>query len=177
MEATADLSYQIDKYEYELSRILDNHAPVRSRIVTIRPLALWYNSNIDVEKKNWRKLERRWCKSRLTINRELYQEQCKLVSSMIKDAKTNYYSNIINENKGNQKVLFNTIDKLLHRNVEKRYPTASSANELANTFADFFHKKIELIRNDLSADCTAVINPHPDEGICSIELDEFKHRT
>ena len=67
------------------------------------------------------------------------------------------------------------IDKLLHRNVEKRYPTASSANELANTFADFFHKKIELIRNDLSADCTAVINPHPDEGICSIELDEFKH--
>ena len=175
MEATADLSDQIDKYEYELSRILDNHAPVRSHIVIIRPLAPWYNSNIDVEKKNRRKLERRWRKSRLTIDRELYQEQCKLVSSMIKDAKTNYYSNIINENKGNQKVLFNTIDKLLHRNVEKRYPTASSANELANTFADFFHKKIELIRNDLSADCTAVINPHPDEGICSIELDEFKH--
>ena len=146
---------------------------MRRRIVTIRPLALWYNSNIDVEKKKRRKLERRWRKSRLTIDRESYQEQCKLVSSMIKDAKTNYYSNIINENKGNQKVLFNTIDNLLHRNVEKRYPTALSANELANTFADFFHKKIELIRNDLLADCTAVINPHLDEGICSIEFDEF----
>ena len=108
--------------------------------MTIRPLALWYNSNIDVEKKKRRKLERRWRKSRLIIDWELYQEQCKLVSSMIKDAKTNYYSNIINENRGNQKVLFNTIDKLLHRNVEKRYPTALSANELANTFADFFHK-------------------------------------
>ena len=173
MDATADLYDQIDKYEYELSRILDNHAPVRRRIVTIRPLALWYNSNIDVEKKKRRKLERRWRKSRLTIDRESYQEQCKLVSSMIKDAKTNYYSNIINENKGNQKVLFNTIDNLLHRNVEKRYPTALSANELANTFADFFHKKIELIRNGLLADCTAVINPHLDEGICSIEFDEF----
>ena len=74
MDATADLSDQIDKYEYELSRILDNHAPVRRRIVTIRPLALWYNSNIDVEKKKRRKLERRWRKSRLTIDRELYQE-------------------------------------------------------------------------------------------------------
>ena len=46
-------------------------------------------------------------------------------------------------------------------------------NLIANTFADFFHEKIELIRNDLLADYTAVINPHLDEGICSIEFDEF----
>ncbi len=79
---------------------------------------------------------------------------------MIKTVKTNYYSNIINDNKGDQKVLFNTIDKLLHRNVVKKYPKASSAQELVNTFADFFHHKIENIQNELSAQKHCSNTPH-----------------
>ena len=96
---------------------------------------------------------------------------------MIKDAKANYYSTIITENKSNQKVLFNTVDKLLHRKSERRYPTASSADEFANQFADFFHNKVASIRNDLSVECSSVINPYPETPACNVELTEFQDTT
>ena len=118
-----------------------------------------------------------WRKSCLVIDRELYKEQCKVLSSLIKKAKENYYSNIIQENKGNQKVLFNTVTWLLHRNTEKRYPTAPSSEVLANRFADFFCQKIEVIRNDLFARYTPVANSLVDAQACSAELNELERMT
>ena len=56
---------------------------------------------------------------------------------------------MISNNAHNQKVLFKTVDKLLHRRPEKQYPAASSTIELANKFADFFSNKITAIRNEL----------------------------
>ena len=71
---------------------------------------------------------------------------------MIKNAKIKYYSSVISSNVHNQKVLFSTVDKLLHRMPEKRYPTASSTTELVNKFADFFSNKITTIRKELAID-------------------------
>ena len=65
----------VDKYELELTKVLDVHAPVRKRKITVRPSAAWYSDDIDREKRKRRKLERRWCKSNLVINRELYKSQ------------------------------------------------------------------------------------------------------
>ena len=87
---------------------------------------------IDVEKKKRRKLKRRWRKSTLSTDRQLYITQCALVTDMIRDAKSTYYSFIIAENKGNQKVLFQTIDQLLQRKQEPRFPTSTSSEQLAN---------------------------------------------
>ena len=55
---------------------------------------------------------RHWRKSCLVIDRELYKEQCKVHQFSYQEAKENYYSNITQENKGNQKVLFNTVTQL-----------------------------------------------------------------
>ena len=102
---------------------------------------------------------------------ELYKEQCKVISSLIKKAKESYYSNIIQENKGNQKVLFiNTVTRLLHRNIEKCYPTTPSS--------DLFCQKIEVIRNaDLFARWTPVAYSLVDAQACSAELTEFERMT
>ena len=171
-ENITDLPTLVDKYETELTRVLDIHSPEKKRTIMVRPAAAWYNGDIDREKGKRRKLERRWRKSRLVIDRELYKEQCKVVSSLIKKAKENYYSNI-QENKGNQKVLFNTVTRLLHRNTEKCYPTAPFSEVLADRFADFFCQKIEVIRNDLFARYTPVANSLVDAQACCAELTEF----
>ena len=92
----------------------------------------------------------RWRSSRLCIDQQMYAEQCQLVNDMLKRAKSSYYSSIISHNTSNQKLLFNTIENLLHRRPEKRYPTAASTAELANNFAEFFHNKIVNIQNALS---------------------------
>ncbi|CAB4013870.1 Hypothetical predicted protein [Paramuricea clavata] len=127
-----DLSVLIDKYENTLKETLQQHAPQKRRIITLRPLSPWYNEEIGQEKRNRRKLERRWRASGLCIDRQLYVKQCETVNAMIKNAKTTYYSSVISSNAHNQKVLFSTVDKLLHRKPEKRYPTASSTTELRN---------------------------------------------
>ena len=64
----------------------------------------------------------------------MYVKQCQIVNDMIKDLKATYYSSAISNNKYDQKVLFNTVDKLLHRKPKKRNATASSDTELVNNF-------------------------------------------
>ena len=175
-ETITDLPTLVDKYETELTIVVDIHAPERKRMITVRPAAAWYNDDIDLEKRKRRTLERHWRKSRLGIDRELYKEQCKVIRSLIKKVKENYYSNIFRENKGNQKILFNT-SRLLHRNTQECYLTAPSSEVLANRFADLFCQKIEAVRNYLFARYTPVANSLGDTQACTAKLSEFEHMT
>ena len=83
---------------------------------------------------------------------------------MLKRAQSSYYSSIICDNRSNQKILFNTVDKLLHRRPEKRYPTAFSTVKLASNFAEFFHNKIVAIQEALSSEPSL-----SDDQICLAE--------
>lgn len=85
-ETITDLSTLVDKYETELTRVLDIHTPEKKQMIMVRPAASWYNDDIDGEKRKRWKLERCWHKSCLVIDRELYKEQCEVVSSLIKKA-------------------------------------------------------------------------------------------
>ena len=78
-----DASALSDCYDNTLRSLLNQYAPVKKRIVTVRPAALWYSDNIKQEKAVRRKLERRWRNTRLTIDRELYTEQCKRANQLI----------------------------------------------------------------------------------------------
>ena len=103
----------------------------------------------------------------------MYITQCGIVNDMIRDAKSTYYSSIIAENKGNQKVLFQTIDQLLQGKQEPRFPTSTSSEQLANDFATFFHEKISEMRCNLSLDSESMINPLPDFPCCQSELTDL----
>jgi len=96
---------------------------------------------------------------------------------MLRDAcaKASYYSSIISENASDPKILFNAVDKLLHRRVDRRYPTAPSTIELANNFADFFDKKIAAIRTELSNEVTSITQPcEAYKQPCQAEFTEFR---
>ena len=137
-DTNLDISSLIENYESTLSELLKTHAPEKRRIITLMPHAPWYNDSINVEKRKCRKLERQWQTTRLCIDRELYMSQCTLVNQMIKDAKSDYYSKIITAKRSNQRVLFNTVDRLLHRRTEQRYPAAVSKDQLVNDYVAFF---------------------------------------
>ena len=40
-EMITDLTTLVDKYETELTRVLDIHAPGKKRTITVRPAAAW----------------------------------------------------------------------------------------------------------------------------------------
>ena len=68
-EASSDLLTLLHLYNSELSSVLDKHAPLKSRIVTIRPAAPWFSEEIELERRVRRRLERRWRRTRLPEDR------------------------------------------------------------------------------------------------------------
>ena len=58
-------------------------------------------------------------------------------------------SKLISEAGDDQKSLFSSVSRLLHRKPEVLYPVCSSDSILANNFADYFETKIHNIRKEL----------------------------
>ena len=109
-----------------------------------------------------RRLERRWRKTRLTVDRELYTQQWVTVHKLICGAKENYYTELISELASDPKELFGTLEMLLKGRTERLYPLRSSTEELANRFADYFEQKISTIRVELDCKRMEQQNPFPD---------------
>lgn len=152
----------MNNYDEVLRSLLDKHAPVKERVVTVRPSAPWYTVEVTAEKRKQRQLKRKWRASRLPADRVRYVHQCNVVINLIKSLKLEYYSSIIKGNAGNQKVLFKTVQKLLQKPTVNYYPSSKNDRMLADEFATFFTTKIDTLHNDLlvkkkaliySADC------------------------
>ncbi|XP_072033093.1 uncharacterized protein [Amphiura filiformis] len=140
-----DLSGLINQYNEILCSILEKHAPLKSRTVTLRPRNPWYNDEIADAKKKRKRLERRWRKSKLQIDRDLFKAQRLLVNTLINKAKSSYYRDQI-VNCENTKELYNIVESLLHQKGKPKLPSHSSNQALANTFNKYFISKITNIR-------------------------------
>ncbi len=139
----------VEQYYSVLEGLLEKHIPLKKNTILIRPAAEWYTEEIAEAKSERRRLERYWRFSRLEIDRQLHAAQCRVVQNLLDKARCQYYNNIIKENSGDQKVLYKTVNKLLHRKAETPLPSHTSLEELAERFADFFSDKIMKIREKL----------------------------
>ena len=164
-----------DQYDSELSKVVDVYAPLKTRFVISCPSALWYSEEIAAEKCKHRKLEKRWPKSGTEADKLQYSDQCSRVCKLLKSSKMSYYASLINENKSDSKVLFNTIDHMLHCKPQNHYPSCGSPKELRDKFADFFCDKIVTIRHQLDMLSTTEAPAFPliDDAIITCELSEF----
>ena len=55
-----DLDILTSQYDDVLRSLLDHHAPLKQRLVTVRPSAPWYTPDVTLEKTKQRWLERKW---------------------------------------------------------------------------------------------------------------------
>ena len=101
-----NVSALVDCYDSTLSGLLQEHAPLKKRVATIRPAAPWYDDQLRAEKVKRRRLERIWCKNKLTINREMFVKQCKCVNRLISVSTMKFNADINKDNSSNPRVLF-----------------------------------------------------------------------
>lgn len=87
------------------------------------------------------------------------------VNGLISAAKTNYYKDMINSGGSDQRELFKKFDRIFKTSVEWEYPLCASTDQLANNFADFFEKKIDSIRKELSTKPANTAYSHNTESI------------
>ena len=94
---SSDLNSLCSRYDDVISAIVDKHAPLVTKTITVRPNSPWYTDDIGVEKSTRRRFERRWRRTLLPEHRLAYVAQCKLVKGLVLNAKTKCYSNLISE--------------------------------------------------------------------------------
>ena len=84
-----------DRYQSVLSSVLEAHAPLQRKMISARPSAPWYNNEIASQKTLRCKLEWRWRRTKLDIDRQPYTNQCVRVQDLIINSKMKFYSKLI----------------------------------------------------------------------------------
>ena len=133
-------------YNQQLTEILDKHAPVKTKTVTIRPLAPWYTDDIQSLRKEVRHAERRWRRTHENQHREEFRDQKKNLTKQIKIAKKAHYQNKISSAGQAQKALFQCVDELVCKTKSTALPSNLPKDEQPNSFKNFFHEKIEKLQ-------------------------------
>ena len=144
----SDVESAVHNYNEVLQHIVDKHAPEKTRVVTIRPDAPWYNSKLAEEKRLKRKYERKYNRSQLAIDGELYCHQRDKYNNLLNTTKQDYFKNKV-ESATSTKELFKVCNNLLNRTNENVSPSHNCGTELANRFVNYFGDKIKSIRQDL----------------------------
>ena len=80
-DTTGTLNGLTQRYISGLSDLIDLHAPVTNRLVTLRSHAPWYDEEVRDAKHERRKLERTWRRSKQPDDHEAYRKQCSVVGS------------------------------------------------------------------------------------------------
>ena len=146
-----DNNVTTETYNRVLREILDKHAPIETRTITLRPNAPWFSSSEDLRvlKRDRRRFERQYRMSGLEIHRQMYKEKCLAYRDALDQAKANYYSNKIRDSDTNG--LFRIIDGLFKVKAISPLPTHDSALDLAESFSSYFNEKILKLRDTLSS--------------------------
>lgn len=86
------LNELVEKYDSFLNIILDKHAPRISRMVRARPNAPWYTDDLRCFKREVKKLERRFKKTRLISHQEIFLSKKYEYSRLPERCKRDFYS-------------------------------------------------------------------------------------
>ncbi len=143
------LDVVVDYYNNELKNILDIHAPMQSRTVSLRNPTPWSSEDIKPEKLKRRRLERKWRRSRLQVDHDCFKSQKNRVNAMLNAFKIKFYSNLVKKNFNNPRALFKIINRALHRKEDTSIPFHVSEIDVANEFSTFFKDKIQSIHDYL----------------------------
>ena len=115
-----------------------------------RAKAPWMNAELLNEKRVKRRLERRWRNTGLEVDKIAFKHQKKLLDKLLRDVHTDYLSKVISENASDPKTLFKCIDSLVGSKKKNPLPEPTPEIKLAESFSDFFLKKITDIHKNIA---------------------------
>ena len=146
-----NIDRQIELYNSSLQNALDNMVPLITKSIHVRESQPWYNSNLQTSKRLCRKLERLWKKSKLTVHKLAFEEQCAIFNKLLLKSKKSYILSLIADSKKDISKLYKVMNKLLKPKSSKKLPQNESPAKFPNIFANFFQSKIAEIQNSLDA--------------------------
>ena len=132
----------IENYNAAIATIVDRHAPIVTRVITVRPKKPWHTEELSSAKSNLHRAERRWRKTRLAVHRQMYMMLRDAYRRQLTTPKANHFCMMIHEAGHNMKAMFGVTNVLLGRSTPVQLPDSRNDSILAETFHQFFIDKI-----------------------------------
>ena len=118
-------------YNSTLSAALDRHAPLVTKFITVRPLVPWFSEDIRESRRERRRAERKWRRSRSVRDLLEFKMKRNFTTYLMNEARRKFYSDFIVENNSNQRNLFLATKGLLNQDHEVPFPPTSDKLVLA----------------------------------------------
>ena len=144
MPETNDLAEKVAGYNRILQEKGEKFAPPKTKEIRINPRAPWFDSEYKVLRRERRKAEKRFRKTKSDIDKENYIKLRKDTMNMAKSKKSSLISQKIDQ--GSTRSLYQVVNNLTDSKKSSVLPEAKSEEELANSFLQYFNQKIEKIR-------------------------------
>ena len=138
----------VTAFNTKVKMALDSIAPMKLKKVGAKRRVPWRNEEINQLKRTCRKSERRWRKTKLQIDEEIYKQNLSSFNREMRKARESHFSGLISANQNNPRVLFSTIDSLL--NPAPRTVDSTSSGSKCEEFAAHFRDKIMNIRKGIA---------------------------
>ena len=158
-----DTSLLVERFNTTLVATLDKHAPLKNVKHRSKRLDFVWSEEINEHRLHRRKLERRYSKSGLEVDRQILKTKRKLISRLVASEKRSLYKEKISSCANRQKELFSIVSSLSTPTEASVLPN-HPIELLPDLFADFFSSKIDTIlatfsdTSDINSTCTQSMN-------------------
>ena len=170
----SNLDDMVKCYDDKLTDLLESHAPLKTKVIVVRPRVLCFSEELKRVKSKRRKQERKLLKTGTKCDRDAYRCVCNQYSALVKKAKGLHYTDLIDQCSGDSKKLFRILNLLCEGNQTNPLPPHTGPYQLANDLGDFFYKKIECIKKSIDRIEVSRSQPILERGSSlDIKIDSF----
>ena len=141
--ATADELFAM--YDRTLRDIAVQFAPERTVQSKLRPLSPWFDSECRAIRRNCRRLERLYRRTRSAADGQALTAAQRHRSTVFKDKRDRYWSDRIADQTGSPVKLWNTMNAILQRDKRTADDVAPTPHD-ADTFLRYFDEKVKSVR-------------------------------
>jgi Reverse transcriptase (RNA-dependent DNA polymerase) len=150
LNTPSTLDNLLSSYNTTLSTLLDKHAPLitKSGSHSKNP---WYTSYLQSLKSFRRRLERNYKRTRDPQLLSALKSATNKYHNLLASAKKRFYSSLVHSRSSHPRLLWKTINQLLHRNSSSPLPNSLPSSSIAESFCSFFSGKISTLRLSLQS--------------------------
>ena len=159
-------------YKSTLTKLIDNHCPVQTKRCRKRPHSQWYTAELRDLKRTKRAAERKYRKSKDSIDWNAFCKIRNIYSWQQKETRSKYYKKHI-ENCDNMKNMYKVINQLAGNEDLAILPSLKDDQKTADDFSHFFNDKIEKLRSDIKKEQNMDNNSYYQDIIENNECDKI----
>ena len=154
---TNKINESIKAFNTILEGAFNNHAPIIEKKVKGRPCP-WLNRTLKSKMNERDNLLRKAKKSNLESDKLLYKNSRNRCNNLLRQAKSKYHQDQLNENNLNPKRFWDTLKKIFPTKQKTNVPKSNNRASLAETFSKWFAtcyccETVETERNATSRTC------------------------